>query len=105
MRRECWVYPSDGSAPYLQGTREPSSSNAYPTIMPDLPDFVSPIDNQMYSGRAGLREHNMRHNVVPTADLAGLPNYTMNGLKTMSKQEQADRKGALARIVNQHWSN
>lgn len=43
------------------------------TIMPDLPDFVSPIDGTIVSGRAGLREHCKRHNVVPTNDLKGLP--------------------------------
>jgi len=39
----------------------------------DLPDFVSPIDGTIVHGRAGLRDHCARHNVVPTADLAGLP--------------------------------
>lgn len=42
-------------------------------VMGDLPDFVSPIDGTVVSGRAGLRDHCARHNVVPTADLAGLP--------------------------------
>ena len=42
-------------------------------VMGDLPDFVSPIDGTVVSGRAGLREHCRRHDVVPTADLAGLP--------------------------------
>lgn len=42
-------------------------------IYGDLPDFVSPIDGKTYSGRAGLREHCRLHNVVPTADCAGLP--------------------------------
>lgn len=41
--------------------------------MPDLPEFRSPIDGKVYSGRAGLRDHCARHNVVPTADLKGLP--------------------------------
>ena len=44
-----------------------------PTIMGDLPDFVSPIDGSVVRGRAGLREHCKRHDVVPTADLKGLP--------------------------------
>jgi hypothetical protein len=42
-------------------------------IIPDLPDFVSPIDGKVYSGRAGMRNHCARHDVVPTADLKGLP--------------------------------
>lgn len=42
-------------------------------VMGDLPDFVSPIDGSIVRGRAGLREHCRQHDVVPTADLAGLP--------------------------------
>lgn len=42
-------------------------------VVGDLPDFVSPIDGTVVHGRAGLRDHCKKHNVVPTADLAGLP--------------------------------
>lgn len=42
-------------------------------IMGDLPDFISPIDGSVVRGRAGLREHCKKHDVVPTADLKGLP--------------------------------
>mgnify|MGYP006953626412 CR=1 FL=1 len=42
-------------------------------IYGDLPDFISPIDGKVVSGRAGMREHCRKHNVVPTADLKGLP--------------------------------
>jgi hypothetical protein len=44
-----------------------------PTILPDLPDFVSPIDGSVVRGRRGIRDHCARHNVVPTAELKGLP--------------------------------
>lgn len=37
-------------------------------IMPDIPDFVSPIDKTIINGRAGLREHNKRHRVTNVAD-------------------------------------
>lgn len=50
-----------------------SESQGVPAILGDVPDFVSPIDGTVVSGRAGLREHCRRHDVVPTADLAGLP--------------------------------
>lgn len=49
------------------------NSRSAPTVMGDLPDFVSPIDGSVVSGRAGMREHCKQHNVVPTADLKGLP--------------------------------
>jgi hypothetical protein len=47
--------------------------NNGPVVLPDLPDFVSPIDGSVVSGRKGMRDHCARHGVVPTADLAGLP--------------------------------
>ena len=50
-----------------------SSVRPAPSVRGDLPDFVSPIDGKVYSGRSGLRDHCARHNVVPTADLKGLP--------------------------------
>jgi len=49
------------------------SRNVSACILPDLPDFVSPIDRSVIHGRAGMREHCRIHNVVPTADLQGLP--------------------------------
>lgn len=36
--------------------------------MPDIPDFVSPIDGRVINGRAGLRQHNKDHNVTNVAD-------------------------------------
>ena len=36
--------------------------------MPDIPDFVSPIDGRVIKGRKGLREHNKQHNVTNIAD-------------------------------------
>lgn len=45
----------------------------YATFIPDIPDFVSPIDGTVVRGRAGLREHCKRHDVVPTSELKGLP--------------------------------
>lgn len=59
---------------YEKGT-EPrrSEQRATAAVYGDLPDFVSPIDGTTVRGRAGMRDHCARHNVVPTADLAGLP--------------------------------
>lgn len=71
---------------YEKGT-EPveQASNRGPTVLPDLPDFVSPIDGKVVSGRRGLRDHCVRHNVVPTADLKGLP------FKTKATEYKPDR--------------
>jgi len=55
----------------------PLPEEAFPnrsvTFIPDIPDFVSPIDGTVVRGRAGLREHCKRHDVVPTNELKGLP--------------------------------
>jgi len=37
-------------------------------IMPDIPDFVSPVDGSIVHGRRSLREHNKRNNVTNAAD-------------------------------------
>ena len=93
---------------YEKGTEpRPSGDRAgYPSIMPDLPDFVSPIDGRSYSGRAGLREHCRRHNVVPNADLKGLPTLTANSEHRSAqevRQDKAARKEQVIRLVNQHY--
>lgn len=62
----------DKSEPLPEGV-EASSRRANSGVFGDLPEFVSPIDGTVVSGRAAMREHCVRHNVVPTADLAGLP--------------------------------
>lgn len=53
---------------YLAGIT-PERSN----FIADEGSFVSPIDGKTYSGRAGMREHNKRHDVVNNRDLQGLP--------------------------------
>tara|TARA_R110000868_G_scaffold5782_1_gene33963 strand:+ start:32584 stop:32919 length:336 start_codon:yes stop_codon:yes gene_type:complete len=105
--RETWVFPSDGSEPFIKGTREyapPQKSGQ--VFMPDLPDFVSPVDGKRYSGRAGMREHNKRHDVVPVEDLKGLPPLTMHS-DTRSPQEkrasEQHRKQTIINQVNRHY--
>jgi len=92
---------------YEKGT-EPhrGSSSTGPSIMPDLPDFVSPIDGRLYSGRRGLRDHCDRHNVVPNADLKGLPVLTANSDQRRPEEVRRDksaRKEQIIRLVNQHY--
>jgi hypothetical protein len=48
------------------------------TVIPDLPPFRSSIDGTMICGRRAMREHCARYDVVPTADLAGLPTKLVN---------------------------
>ena len=108
MSRSTWVYPSDGSEPYEKGTYHATSSpqRGFPTIMGDLPDFVSPVDGRTYSGRAGLREHCIRNNVVPLDDLKGLPPLRFDSDTRSPEQKRAsaaERKQLIINQVNKHY--
>lgn len=76
------------------------SSASAPSVRGDIPDFVSPIDGTVVSGRAGLRDHCRRHNVVPTADLAGLPPKPAVMDYQLTPQERQQTKQVIADIIN-----
>lgn len=99
MIRETWVYPADGSPPYLKGSRAEAERHQGVAFIPDLPDFVSPIDGKSYSGRAGLREHCKRHDVVPNAELKGLPVLTTNSDQRSPQQRRADAESRKQLII------
>lgn len=76
------------------------------TIMPDIPDFVSPVDGRVVHGRRGLREHNKELGVTNTSD------YT-NEWKEKAKErerffsgdpsyDRAARIEAIKEAVDQH---
>jgi hypothetical protein len=75
--------------------------------MPDLPDFVSPIDGTVVNGRAGLRAHNKRHNVTNPADYKNewaKKTQERERMYTGDKKYDAERrKEAIIRSVNKHW--
>lgn len=104
--REIWVYPSDGGEPYLKGSKDEVTIQTGIAIMGDLPDFVSPIDGKLYSGRAGMREHCRRHDVVPNAELKGLKTLTTNSDQRTPEQKAYSanqRKQQLINLVNKHY--
>jgi len=72
MTRYCYVYINGER--YEKGSEpSPTRFGVGPAFIPDVPDFVSPIDRTVVKGRAGIRDHCARHDVVPTQELAGLP--------------------------------
>ena len=75
--------------------------NRATSVLGDLPDFVSPIDGSVVSGRAGLREHCKKHDVVPTADLKGLPPKPM--IMPTSQQYREETKRTIAEIINSRY--
>jgi len=77
-------------AAYLEET----AKRRAPAIARDEPPFISPIDGKEYSGRAGMREHNRRHDVINNRDLVGLP------YETVRREPVPDRKGVTQALVD-----
>ena len=71
-----------------------------PSVRGDLPDFVSPIDGSVVSGRAGLRDHCRRHGVVPTSELAGLPPKPRNMNTAPTQEQRQQTKQVIADVIN-----
>ena len=67
--------------------------------------FVSPIDGAVIEGRAAMREHCLRHDVVPNQELAGLKPRTFGGGVTVSKQESEARKRIMHQVYDQRHHN
>jgi len=106
MPRYTLVFPRDGGEPYLKGSRPETQVVHGATILPDLPDFVSPIDGKTYSGRAGMREHCKVHDVIPNADLKGLPTLTSQSdfrSTEQKRQDASERKRLVIQEVNKHY--
>lgn len=104
MIKESWIFPYDGSPPYRRGERPERVSEKGFAVLSDLPDFVSHVDGKRYSGRAGMREHNIRNNVVPVEELKGLPPLLMNSDTRSREEKRGDaqhRKEVIIREVNQ----
>lgn len=96
LTRRTWVYV-DGVA-YEKGVD--SIPSTY-TIMPDIAPFRSSVDGTMITGRASLREHNLRNNVVQTEELKGLPVRQANPEYSLSKKEVQERREYITHLYNQ----
>lgn len=84
---------------YLAGVAHERSN-----FIPDEGVFISPIDHKAYSGRAGMREHNARHNVINNRDLAGLQtgiNPTGKGPTQPSRRERQEIRETIAQVARQ----
>ena len=100
MIRKRWIYKADGTVIDASENSDTPQSGGV-TFMPDLPDFVSPIDGKTYSGRTGMREHCQRHDVVPTADLAGLPHRRPDTVASPAYREETRRM--ISDIINSRY--
>jgi hypothetical protein len=100
MARFRWVQINGKLVPADEVT---AHEQAGPTILADLPDFRSPIDGSIVRGRAGMRDHCARHDVVPTAELAGLPFKRTYQETPPSKEYREATKRTIADIINSKY--
>jgi len=100
MARFRWIMINGELVPADEVTANESKG---PAILPDLPTFRSPIDGSIVSGRAGMRDHCARHDVVPTADLAGLPfKRTYQPSAPSAEYREATRR-TIAEVINSKY--
>ena len=105
MSRSSWVY-IDGVA-YEKGvdyipTRAEASS---PTFIADIAPFRSSVDGSIITGRASLREHNLRNGVVQTEELKGMPTRLANPEFQLSKSEVRERREYLNHVYDQRMKH
>jgi hypothetical protein len=103
MARRRWIQIDGQLVEVTPGSNIGSgeTSQKGPTVLGDLPDFVSPIDGTVVSGRRGLREHCLKHDVVPLADCAGLPPRRLFDPNTqISEQHREGTRRTIAEIIN-----
>jgi len=89
----------------LRAPDEPAGRSA--AVFGDRADFVSTIDGTVVSGRSGLREHCLKHNVVPMEELKGLPPKTTVTPYQLSQKEREATKRTMHQIADQrgHFRN
>ena len=99
MTRKRWVYVK-GVAYEVGVDVMPEQASCAPAILADIPDFVSSIDGSVVRGRAGLRDHCARHDVVPTQDLKGLPPKPAFNDAPPSAAHREETRRTIAEIIN-----
>ena len=104
MARRKYVYDTkSGQMLEITGNATPDLRTI---IMPDIPDFVSPVDGRVVHGRRGLREHNKELGVTNTSDYTN--EWKEAGTKRArffqgdSSYDRADRIEALKHAVDKH---
>jgi len=98
-----WV---DGELVWIRPDLEaPVDGGISTAVFGDNVRFVSPIDGTVVEGRAAMREHCRRHDVVPNQDLQGLKPRTFGGGVTVSKQESETRKRIMHQVLDQRHHN
>lgn len=92
MSKKAWVFVGGKMIPKEEYQQEPQHGI---TVIPDIQPFRSTVDGSLITGRAALRDHNKRNNVVQTADLRGLPP------KLSAQAPKSDRAAIRQTLINE----
>ena len=96
MPRKSWI--ANPNPPYnlIPAEEYVRPSKASFHIMPDMPDFVSPIDGKVVKGRRGYRNHCKEHNVTNVSD------FKDTWKKGRPDNKKAERRERLEAIRNSY---
>ena len=97
MARKTYVQGKDGKF-YEKSELARQEQSSAPAILGDMAPFVSPIDGTVVEGRKAFREHCLKHDVVPTQELKGLPTKPM--VMPTSQAYRDETKRTIAEIIN-----
>lgn len=62
-------------------TPKPAKPAAGPFVLPDIAEFVSPVDYSVISSRSTLRAHEQRHQVRQCGELKTVADFDPNKVK------------------------
>ena len=103
MARRSWRQLPGGGFVEITPDSSQVRESVGPAILPDMPGFISPIDGKPVEGRKQFREHNRIHDVIPNADLQGLPVQKAAGNETEKiRQSRKSLIGDVVKAVDQH---
>ena len=106
MARYKQVINEDGSSSFVEIQAAKRHSGI--AVHGDIEPFVSPVDGSVISDRKQLREHNLRNNVVNTAEFN--PEFLERKQKERERlhsgehtpQEKLARRQEINEIINHH---
>lgn len=82
-------------------TDQQGSERTGPDILPDIQPFVSPVDGSIVTGRAALREHNLRNGVTNAADYKN--EWADAAKRRADFYNGSARDAERAREISQSW--
>jgi len=91
---------TDGVLTWIRpGLEEEEQKRRHHFIQADYEEFISPIDRTVVRGRAAYRKHCKEHDVVPTAELKGLPTKPLHNF---NREPDPELRRTIIDAVNRY---